>query len=721
MNAVQTLIKKVVLICYLAMTLVFAGAQTEGGNKEQIIVENADQAVVETDKDPQITRYLGNVRAYHNGAFIFCDNAILTGNNLYAVGNVSIIEHDTIQIYSDTLLYQGDSSVAYLIKEVVLVNGKDTIYAPELRYNLNTKVSDYSRRALMRNATNELKSQYGFYNTATKDAGFFEKVSIVGDSLNLITDTLYYNTETTQSYWTAPTLIEEKGNRMFSNSGRYNLDEEYGYFVGNAQYESDTATAIADTIYYSGATNLIELKGKANYRSLTDTANAEYIKYNRADELIELEGNASYTGDGNRAKGEKLIYNKKTESFKFTGRSELEDGSIFIKAENLDYQKDTREGLAIGQVEYRDTAEKISIWADTLAYNGESNFMRATSAVGKPVMATEVDDDTLFISARVLRTFQEVIYGRKKNNVMEDSTTRVFPDSTSAAELEPRLIDSISQDSLVSMPDTAKSDIPITAVPDTISPSNIGLDTVSLDGLIIHSDSSLVEEPSVPIFIDSSLVDTVQYLIAEEDVVLYKSDMQARCDSLYFNDFDSTFVLLYLPVMWSDTSQITGDTIRIKLVDEKVDQLIVNDNAFMTNSPDFKFFNQVKGKIFVADFEESEMKTMKVNGNAQIVYYMLDDEDGYIGANTTDCSFMTFYFQEKKISDIRFYNSPQSKILPMVGTDHESIKLKGFNLRFEERPLSKEDLFDPEKMKKVITVNPAVDESSEEGDVPEQD
>ena len=56
---------------------------------------------------------------------------------------------------------------------------------------------------------------------------------------------------------------------------------------------------------------------------------------------------------------------------------------------------------------------------------------------------------------------------------------------------------------------------------------------------------------------------------------------------------------------------------------------------------------------------------------------------------------MVFYFTDKKISDIRFYNSPQSKILPMQGTNHEDIKLKNFNLRFTEQPKHKDELFQP--------------------------
>ncbi|HOY13320.1 MAG TPA: OstA-like protein [Saprospiraceae bacterium] len=690
-------------------------------SSSQIIVENADQAIVETGQTPQVTKYLGNVRAYHEGAFIFCDNAILTGNNLYAVGNVSILEADTLQIYADTLIYQGDSSLAYLVKDVILINNQDTLYAPDLKYNLSTKVADYVHKALMKDATNTLKSQFGTYNTATKEAWFYTKVSVDGDSLSLLTDTLRYNTESKQAAWYAPAIIKNKNARLFSKSGDYNLDTKNGIFMGEAQYEEDTITALADTIIYDGVKNHISLLGNASYVSQSDTATSDTIIYDRENELIELIGKADYRGKDNSAKGDKLRYDKKNETFKFEGRSQLADAPLFIDADFLDYDKNKQLGYAVGNVVYRDTSEGLIIWADTLDYDGTINFMRATAQNRKPVMGTEIDGDTLYITARVLRTYRKIIdpkaavidtLSKMQNDSIKTSQDSLSIDSVKTNELiDSQSIDYINLnkidkgsepklDSLFIKKETgviSKTDsLHLNSQDSTIilldTNSTIKMDSMSIkkDSIYINFNDSLMVDTS-----QISGLDSINYLIAEDDVVLYKSDLQARADSLAYNDLDSIFTLFYNPVMWTDTTQILGDTIRIGLRDNKISSLVVNDNAFMINSTDFKFFNQIGGKVLVGEFEEGEMKLMRVNGNAQIVYYMLDDEDAYIGANTTDCSYMVFYFTDKKISDIRFYNSPQSKILPMQGTNHEDIKLKNFNLRFSEQPKNKDELFQP--------------------------
>ena len=571
----------------------------DSSHGSQIIVENADQAIVETDKSPQVTKYIGNVRAYHEGAFIFCDNAILTGNNLYAVGNVSIIEADTLQIYADTLIYQGDSAIAYLVKDVILINNDDTLYSPDLKYDMSSKVANYTNKALMKDAKNTLKSQLGTYNTATKEAWFYEKVSLQGDSLTLVTDTLRYNTEQKTTSWYSPCFIQNKNAKLYSDLGDYNIDTKSGIFKGNAQYEEDTIRAYADTIVYNGETDLISLFGNSSYISTNDTATSDTIIYDRKNELIEMIGNADYRGQESRAKGEKLKYDKRNETFKFEGRSALEDAPVFIEADFLDYNKNKQEGLAIGNVVYRDTTEGIIIWADTLDYKGEINYMRATACDRKPVLGTEIDGDTTYISAMVLRTFQTIGSQQADSLLVSDSIV-IKMDGDSIVQMQDSIPSQIIEDSLIIInkvksivPDTNKYFVPMDSLLSSIDSSM--MDSITMANILTMENDSLLAKKQI---------DTINYLIAEHDVVMYKKDMQARSDSLAFNDMDSIFTFFYNPVMWTDTTQISGDTIRIALKENKISYLKVNDNAFMLNSSDLKFYNQIRGKILIGNFKD---------------------------------------------------------------------------------------------------------------------
>ena len=213
---------------------------------------------------------------------------------------------------------------------------------------------------------------------------------------------------------------------------------------------------------------------------------------------------------------------------------------------------------------------------------------------------------------------------------------------------------------------------------------------VALDTTSTSIDTLLTASATDTIF--TGIMDTLDYFAGDNDVRIFKSDMQAVCDSLVYNKRDSLFTLHHLPFVWSDSSQIAGDTIHILLKNNKVDRLIVSAGASIINSADLIFFNQIRGRHLVALFAESKIYRMNVNGDAQIVYYMTDDDKAYIGVNTTEASNMTFLLTDNKITDIKNYVEPKSKVLPMKKTDHEAIKVKGFIWNIEKRPKDVADL-----------------------------
>ena len=154
----------------------------------------------------------------------------------------------------------------------------------------------------------------------------------------------------------------------------------------------------------------------------------------------------------------------------------------------------------------------------------------------------------------------------------------------------------------------------------------------------------------------------------------------------------SIFTLYKKPFVWSDSSQIYGDTIQMFLKSKKIDQLKVLSNATILNTEDLKFFNQIQGREVNAFFVDNKMSTMYVNGNAQLVYYLKDDDKAYIGVNTSECSKMTFYFEDNAVKDIKLYVEPKSMVYPMQSAQHETLKVKGFIWNFDSKPQGKDDL-----------------------------
>ncbi|MEL7222145.1 MAG: hypothetical protein AAGJ93_12555, partial [Bacteroidota bacterium] len=209
------------------------------------------------------------------------------------------------------------------------------------------------------------------------------------------------------------------------------------------------------------------------------------------------------------------------------------------------------------------------------------------------------------------------------------------------------------------------------------------------DSLFMAADTLLSQA------IDSLEGDSNRLLLAYHDVRIYKSDMQGLCDSLAYSTVDSLFRMFRSPIIWADTSQFTADTLNMQLANQQLDKIYLYQKSFILNSPDEIFFNQIKGKNITAHFDSSQLYRMDVIGNAQSVYYPIDEEGGYVGVNKTICSEMQLNFANNAVQDILFFTQPEGKLEPMGAVDHEAIKLEGFDWQIEPRPRSLYDLFGP--------------------------
>ena len=99
------------------------------------------------------------------------------------------------------------------------------------------------------------------------------------------------------------------------------------------------------------------------------------------------------------------------------------------------------------------------------------------------------------------------------------------------------------------------------------------------------------------------------------------------------------------------------------------------------------------GKNITARFREEELREMEVNGNAESVYYALDEGGAYVGVNETICSDMLLFFGNNEVEKIKFFSQPKAKLHPMKQVNHNSLRIEGFNWETKFRPLKFEDLF----------------------------
>ena len=176
-------------------------------------------------------------------------------------------------------------------------------------------------------------------------------------------------------------------------------------------------------------------------------------------------------------------------------------------------------------------------------------------------------------------------------------------------------------------------------------------------------------------------------LRAYRKVNVYKSDMQAVSDSMVYNFSDSTIGFYTNPIVWTDSNQITGDTILVFRNQDGLKRLETYKNGFVIERDRNGFYNQIKGKHIEAFFINSRLKRVEVDGNGQSIYYALEDSTQYAGVNDVLCGNMILNIDtNNRIRTINFVNKPKAIFYPLEDFPKSKSRLQGFSWNNIIRP-----------------------------------
>lgn len=202
------------------------------------------------------------------------------------------------------------------------------------------------------------------------------------------------------------------------------------------------------------------------------------------------------------------------------------------------------------------------------------------------------------------------------------------------------------------------------------------------DTLYLHADT--LEMMSI----DS----TAREIKAFYGVRFYRTDMQGVCDSMQFNTRDSILYMYRDPVLWNEQYQISGDTIVIYMNDSTIDYAHVIQYAFAVQHLDSTYYNQLKGNDLKAYFEGQAVRQIDVEGNAESIFYPLDN-GAMIGLNETKSGFLTIWVKDNALERLKIWPSPQGTLTPIPDLKPEQKTLKDFYWFDYLRPKNKDDIY----------------------------
>ncbi|MCL1937533.1 MAG: hypothetical protein FWF52_03940 [Candidatus Azobacteroides sp.] len=284
--------------------------QQEKKKVSRVYMDYADSTVYEKDNNPDIHVSRGNVAFRHDSTRMFCDSAYFyeMDNSLEAFGTVRIEQGDTLFIYGDYLMYEGNRNMAKMRKNVRMENQNVTLFTDNLDYDRNINLGYFFDGGMLVDSLNELTSIYGQYSPNTKIATFKEKVKLLNPQFVLTSDTLKYNTVNKVATIISPTVIESDSATIYSSSGEYHTetDEATLYKRSVVVSKDRTKTMTADTLFFNRRTGFGEAFScmvlndtvkkwilTGNYGYYDDpkefafaTDSAQFIEYSQKDSLF---------------------------------------------------------------------------------------------------------------------------------------------------------------------------------------------------------------------------------------------------------------------------------------------------------------------------------------------------------------------------------------------------------------------------------------------------
>ncbi len=200
---------------------------------------------------------------------------------------------------------------------------------------------------------------------------------------------------------------------------------------------------------------------------------------------------------------------------------------------------------------------------------------------------------------------------------------------------------------------------------------------------------------------------------AYHKVRAYRTDVQAVCDSLVYNQQDSCITMYKDPILWYDNQQLLGEVIKVYLNDSTINWAHVIGQALAVQQvpADTTRFNQISSKEMKAFFIDGEIHEGQAIDNVSAIFFPQNDADSsFIGMNTTETTLMKAYMSNRKLDKV-WMPKASGIIYPLTQIPAGRDFLPSFAWFDYIRPLNKDDIYvwrgkHKDKLLKTITRTP---------------
>ncbi len=586
-------------------------------------------------------------RFLHNNTFLLCDSAIwnVSAKFVEAYGNVRIVQDGTM-LSSETATYNIDQNMVRFNGPLVELVDKDgnMLRSDHMAYNTKDSVATYYTGGAMKSKEGSvIESIRGTYDAKIKTIIFDGNVELYTDTIFMKSTTMRYMTDEEKMYFGRETYTWRGDGFIKSEAGWYDNAGGVIHFASDVYMNNEDYEAWCDEVYYHRESGRVEMYN--NIQILNEKDNMTLLGH----ELI-------YTADTVAT-----ITNKPAIAYYGENENNVVD-SLFVGADTLHFYTIKRNYIPEEAIKNANARKKNILYDALTELRNQQAAERAKAAeekmrqMGKlPPIIPEKD------SSAALPSVDSLGQPLQDSLLMQTDSTATLPlgDIPSSQELNQ---DSV-QDTTLAQTSGQLPDFP--------------------DSTLVNMPDSIAELP------DST---AIKHIIAYRNVKAWRSDLQMRCDSLFFSELDSIAQLFGRPVLWNKVkNQLTSDEMQLMLKEGNIHRGSMLDNAMITTQEDTIHYNQIKSTEMMGFFRENQLYRYDALGGLYAIFYLVEEE-AITTVNVKEASSMTAVIKDGNAERLIYLTQIKSDAYPIGDLAIEKQRLKGFEWRGDERPLDRFDI-----------------------------
>lgn len=416
--------------------------------------------------------------------------------------------------------------------------------------------------------------------------------------------------------------------------------------------QGDTLFVFGDVLYYDGNTKLARMRHNVRMLNRKTTLTTDSLNYDRTANLSYYYTGGKITDQLNDLTSIWGQYSPSTNDALFKTKVHLKNKDFILDSDTLKYNTKSHIANIVGPTH--------------ILYNDETDIYSTRGWYN-----TTTDRSMLLDRSKVVHKDGKTLIG---DTIFYDKTKKYGEGFTHVI-----MNDTVQKSTLYGeycyYNDDTKNGL--------ACDSAMLVDWSGKDSLFVHADTLLTSKDSV-------------YNVARGfyHVRIYRNDVQGLCDSLTYSARDSIMNMHGEPVLWSDNNQLSGEFIQAFTKNKKVDHIFIQRAAVAIQKEDSIYFNQLSGKEIIAYVDSGQLNKVKVNGNAETIYYPRDEKDStLVGLNKTQSSFVVMYLKNKKVKRIVMTSASTGTMYPLTQLSGKDLYLKNFFWLEDQRPKKKQDIF----------------------------